>query len=829
MQHHLVRFTLLLLAVACLPAHAYDEMFMKGAARGCYFAYYPSDSAVWVKLDFTRKNVRRTEVADLGKQLTSVEVAVTPQGSDKVLASARVPVKDGRSAETRLAVPKLEGDYEVRFTLPAGDKPVVLVKPLQRLKFPWEGNKLGITDEVFPPFEPIKAAGSKVNVVLRQYTMNGFGLWDSVVSEGQELLAGPMAIRYETAAGEGAWGQKSVKLGKNVPNLATYSAEAAADPVRVKAACSVEMDGCMKVEMSLLPGAKPAEIKRLWLDIPLKRSQASLLHEMADGIRINYSGDVPPGEGVVWDSTKAPRGSQLWRNSFVSYVWLGGEERGVAWFAENDRGWLTEKGGSKLPLQEILREGDTVTLRVYLINHPATVTAQRDLVFGLQASPTKPMPKDWRAQSRYIPGGSGPVNPWGGLYCAYKGPYKGHWEVVDKIIEGQRTGKPQEEWFKAFAAQYNPPPIYGTWPWLTAVMHFSTMRQRPVMTYQEEMAAPATEPPWITFQDEWSCTNYTPRQWPDEDMLRKGFNFSPGAGGAFPASYRDYGAYYANEWLKRGVGPYWDNTYPKFTTNLRNSAAYVAEDGEVQPAIQLWNQREYHKRVWNLFSYWRTHQAEPLEWSNHMTNSLILPLQTWGTVCLDNEFNSTEPLLPDRDRAETLGRQVGCYSYSLYPLYGTENPAVKALTDAQRERINWGMKMVHEMLRGGYTGGDSAVRDEKQPPSLEWRVYDFGYGSDKVQVHNYWAQPAALSVNSPQVTWIVLARPEDKTALVVVNSWASAGVAANLKLNADALGFAPGAKAVDEETGEALPVEKAGTWTVDLPGPYGVRMIRVTP
>ncbi len=44
-----------------------------------------------------------------------------------------------------------------------------------------------------------------MSVVLRRYTMNNFGLWDSVVSKGHELLAGRMTVRFTTAAGEGGW------------------------------------------------------------------------------------------------------------------------------------------------------------------------------------------------------------------------------------------------------------------------------------------------------------------------------------------------------------------------------------------------------------------------------------------------------------------------------------------------------------------------------------------------------------------------------------------------------------------------------------------------
>jgi hypothetical protein len=130
---------------------------------------------------------------------------------------------------------------------------------------------------------------------------------------------------------------------------------------------------------------------------------------------------------------------------------------------------------------------DTLTLRVYLVNTPAIIKEKHALVFGLQASPTKLMPENWRAKTTTTPGGSGPVNPWGGLHCGYKGPFRNDWQIVDKISEAQKTGVFDEAWFTDYVAKYDPPPCYGNWDWLESCRVFAGMRQRPAMTYQEEL------------------------------------------------------------------------------------------------------------------------------------------------------------------------------------------------------------------------------------------------------------------------------------------------------------------------------------------------------
>ncbi len=62
-------------------------------------------------------------------------------------------------------------------------------------------------------------------------------------------------------------------------------------------------------------------------------------------------------------------------------------------------------------------------------------------------------------------------------------------------------------------------------------------------------------------------------------------------------SYQDYTLSLMQEWWKRGVSIYWDNTYLRQMTNPWMSDAYISDDGRRQPALTLWNQRKYMKRT----------------------------------------------------------------------------------------------------------------------------------------------------------------------------------------------------------------------------------------
>ncbi len=254
----------------------------------------------------------------------------------------------------------------------------------------------------------------------------------------------------------------------------------------------------------------------------------------------------------------------------------------------------------------------------------------------------------------------------------------------------------------------------------------------------------------------------------------------------------------------------------------RTTDAYRTEDGHVQPALLLWAQREYQKRIWNALQECRKTRPEPLEWVLHMTNTMVHPILTWGTVDLDHELGNDKPFAPDWLRTETTGLQVGNYPLSLYAVTGDRNKAFAALrqtkpnaeVDALVARSEWAMRMVHEIQREG-------------PP--ETLVMDFGYGGPEVVVHPYWAETPALRVSNVDVKWIALERKDRKGWLMVFASWSEKDADAAVSFVTGAPGLDPkGLKIADAETGEAIPAA-GGAFTIRLPAPYGARVVRTDP
>src|SRR5579885_3370744 len=156
-----------------------------------------------------------------------------------------------RARENRCWIcPLADGTYELRVAL--GESGPFTAKQFEHKNFPWLGNKLGTSREVYPPYQPILVEGREARVVLRSYRMNDLGLWDSVVSEGRELLAAPVTLHVSTDEGEERWQSTAGQWVSVEPDRAVYKAEAKTGAVQVHTVSTIEYDGCMRVEMELL-------------------------------------------------------------------------------------------------------------------------------------------------------------------------------------------------------------------------------------------------------------------------------------------------------------------------------------------------------------------------------------------------------------------------------------------------------------------------------------------------------------------------------------------------------------------------------------------------
>jgi len=736
------------------------------------FAYYPYRNRMRILADVSNL----PEDAKLEK-LTCV---IRPSGRGRPVKSVVLDRFENGRQELAFALPHLDGHYEIAVTahgqnVPKGE----LVKEFDRSVYEWEHKGLGTSARVYPPFTPIKVQGKKVSTVLREHTMNGFGLWDQVAAAGKALLAAPMRLVAEGAAVRPG----ALNFTEQLPNRAVAKASSGGGGIPWEARCTWDYDGLMRVDLSLLP-APGRTVNALRMEIPLKDEMAPMIHAMGDGIRNTVYARVPKGQGVVWDSSKV-QANDFPRN-FCSYIYVGSPNRGLAWFCENDKGWAWDLAKPNL---DLVRKGAQLILRVHFINKPTTIREPRTITFGLLAAPVKPRVGNWRYawhREGYTLLGTD-IN-WfargncGSVYPAAKDLYL--WQMLKRgnreKLSDDEINKVIEHGRKYFEA-YGPEHVER---FERHVRHNLRSRYGKKMVFYYNRASYQLADEFQTFQDEWCLS----------DFRTVGKGKGVGEIKIVPSqSYIDHALWwYGKSFDVAGnQGVYWDNYYFVGSYNTEMTAAYKRDDGSIVPSNGLWGLRELVKRT---FVYMNERGMRPITMV-HMTSTNILPLYSFATVQYDWEWKYSEGDVQYRFPREYImlvstGELAGTWPV----LLGDHG---KLANDPWTQRTFAAVCLVHELDCWGR-------RDVWEP--LFKHVHRL-VETPGVEVYRYWDErPQPIVADSPDLPTIVYSL-RGKEAIFAVTSYAEKDLETTITIAPKPLGFEQGYRLLDAETGEPVPAE----------------------
>jgi hypothetical protein len=741
--------------------------------------YYPYYGKVYARVD----------LGDLeqSEDVTRVVTRVRPEGTDKVLATGEIVSFEYNTGDTIMDVPDLdEGRYEIRAQVYVGEEPVTLdpepKKTFIRHRLPWEHNTIGVTHKVYPPFTPLEVKDNEIACVLRRHRVNGLGLWDQASSMGTDLLAAPMRLECRTDGKTLEWtAADTPRFTATAGHQVVHEGRAECEAVSAQTRCTWDYDGMMKVELDIEPKT-PEPVEELALVIPLKADEGRLVHATTF-LRANPAMAVPPGSGVVWDSCGLVQNIGL--GTFTPYIWVGGPERGIYWFADNDRGWIADDTTADF---QLVRSGRSVELRVRFINAPAVVKGPRHIVFGLGATPVKPQPAGFRGWGRY-PSPSRPVQyalaSWrftGLSNCESLDPLNGDWSVMDKLAETQRTGQVDKEWLQQWLEKHGEGGNKSLMVDLKNV--FEKAKRAEIVLYTNPACESGPTPQARTFGREWRGDNgYI------------GVHITP--------SYVDYAVWCLDQMLSRGVrgGIYHDNTFPMASADLVSGNAYVRDDGRIQAGWDMFGHRELYKRM--FVTAWERTGKWPLI-AIHITNSHNASYFGFATISVDLELEYgtdrtfQEKFSFDYLNCGTHGKQEGlipvilCYQgggpkSTPQPADPPEVKAAKSAFNDYLERTRIGVCLLLDF----------------QPLSswtLFWNLYpglhEIDYTGEDCRFLPYWSDQTP--VESPDGAEVSVYRMRD-CALAVVCGTADQDGTHVVKLDLAGLGLPPNAEILDFE------------------------------
>ncbi|MDB6025620.1 MAG: hypothetical protein JWM68_1843 [Verrucomicrobiales bacterium] len=232
------------------------------------------------------------------------------------------------------------------------------------------------------PFTPVKATTAQFRCLGRTTDLGQFVLPTQIVAADKPLLNAPIRLVSEPdifASIKGA-----AKVVEKNDNQARWEWKGESADVSMAAKMTADCDGFCWYEIQLTP-KHAIKLNALRLEIPRVAATARYLHTSSYDWS-NVSQGLPERGGK-------------WADKFTPYVWLGDEQRGLAWCAESDQGWQLKNPARAISVDTT---NGVVLFQATMLDHEETVTAPITVRFGLQSSPVKTVSFAWRAKARIL-------------------------------------------------------------------------------------------------------------------------------------------------------------------------------------------------------------------------------------------------------------------------------------------------------------------------------------------------------------------------------------------------------------------------------------------
>ncbi len=712
---------------------------------------YPSRNSLDVRVD-CQSLLEQNPNAD------RVRVSVSRNGA--VLKTEEFPfekmtVKGSLEALVKLgdgAMP--EGTYGVEAAIVdrAGATISAKMETFARKIFAFEtAPKAGLSDMIVAPFTKPKLSRLAVSCWGRTYRHGAEGLFVGLDAAGEDILAEPVRFMAATNGGRPAplkGGKVTLKtLGQG---QTTFAQDFTGAGLKLAVTGVMDYDGFYRFTVAYSPLSEKASIEELYLEAPFKPEHA-ILHDQAIAGSPAYRdlnpedifvGALPQKQGRLWDSTRAKAFYGNWRalnGTMADYLWIGDDERGLAWSMESDAGTHNDDAKSAATLD---REGDRVVFRDWLVNQPFELRGERKVEFAFQASPFKPLPDNWRL-----------------------------WR------EGSRY--PYTEKGLSFSSPWVYDGLYHPYGRFLTVDYFRDVRSN-ILAQVDIMSAAASScsecggtPEYQQFWHEWG----SPLGWdkqvtaPVDPKLRKlyeslGLEVSPFIGveaaSDNSAANIDYRIWWFNELVKKGglKAIYQDNPPHAFAYRPESGFGYLRDDGKRQATSTIWQARKYMKRVAHVLAE-NGVETTPNVFANLCNTAL--PGRSFSRRVLYGEI-STPKIKLDAMRV-WFSKQWG---YSLAWLLQSPVPGTRADWRQVFSRL-----LLHDVtgfLRSNYY-------------SMFWmKTLDLFWLDDpKLAWHPYYKNPTLQSVKDPDTFVSTYTKPG--RAMLVVSHQGSNSVVEAVRLN----------------------------------------------
>ena len=674
-------------------------------------------------------------------------------------------------------------------------------------RIPWLGSAEGVRRNVPKPWTPLglsrTATGLTIRCSGRRHEFDPRSFARSIRSAGKPMLAGPARLLATVNGKEARWSKGTLKTIAEHPDQVIFTQQVrSTSGLVVNARTEMDFDGMMRVDFGL-SSSKEIRLDSLAIEIPIPAERAKYLYHFPGKWGTAYNAGALPKRGVTM--------------GFRPYVWLGDEERGLAWFTESDRNWFNT---NPKEVTEIRREGDTVLLRVHLVSIPlrlrpgtaagseftgigevevapspsGEIANRLRYTFGMQATPVKPVDKDaWDHRIVCIGQGTPGFRPRLNVSNA----------LLDRLVRrGVRAVVIFEYW--ADAESHTKTPHAAALKKIVQACHERGLK---VLLYFGFLISDIA-PEWRDFGKDcvalpkggYPVYHYLPQ--PEQSAWRVCLN-SP---------WQDFMADGIAEAMTEfdADGVYLDGTeYPFACCNTEHGCGTLKPDGSIALTYPIFGVRSAMRRIHDAV---RSRKADGLV-NVHNSTCMTMPTLGWATSYWDGEQfqnltkgSDMKDLLPlDAFRAEFMGRQWGVPAEFL--CYGN------ALTYRQ----SWAITLLHDVpVRPAASDDVSVSVTDLGLASAIWKAMD-RFGRKEAEWLPYWGNSDYVAV-SPRDAYVSLYRHPNNGVLAVVSNLTSKRAAVNVKLNLRRLGLSGASLSVRDALRHRSVATLNGTVKCSLPG-----------
>ena len=692
-----------------------------------------------------------------------------PSGRTVVLDLGQVP---GGTSELQAVLVDRWGRECVTHLIQSADPPH---KP------EWWGSRAGLDSRVPAAWTPLQGGATAdgtyaVSCWGRTYRFAPGCLLESVTAVGSRILHAPVRLTAVAGGRSLRFAAEAIDEVASDRHEVVLEQRLTAANLDLRVQAHVEFDGMIRFDVEV-SATDAVDLDSLSIEISVRAEHAGYLYHFPGAWGTARNAGALPDTAV--------------KMGFRPYVWLGDDDRGLAWFSESDRDWHVAPG---TPATEIVRDGDRVVLTLHLISSPmrlapesqrplawdtapelenavirdAAITGERGgryqplrYTFGLQATPVKANEQGaWDYRCIHV----GPAPP------AFTEPLTLSPRFLDRCVQaGVRTVVLHQFWTD-IEAHTIPVDRERLHEWVEACHE----RGLKILLYYGFLISSAA-PEWRDFgagcltTPAYGYPLFRDAPQPDQSAWVVCLN----------SAWQDFVAdAIARAMDEFGIdGVYLDGTeFPAGCINTLHGCGSARPDGSIAKSYPIFGVRSAMRRIHNAV----TSRNPEGQVNVHNSTCMVMPTLGFATSYWDGEQfqdvrgidNAATQLPLDAFRAEFMGRQWGVPAEFL--CYG------QGFTFEQA----WAITLIHDvpvrpMSRPGL--------EELELASRIWRLMnDFDRG--KAEWLPYWSNAEYVRSDSPGI-YVSLYRHPDNGVLAVVSNLNRERTTFALTVNWDLLGM----------------------------------------